>query len=389
MIKIKKERVLLTPKDIKPTLKNLEVLGVFNPAAARLSNGDIILYARVWEKLIKDDEKDEDAEFFYSPRFIGKKDLKIKIDKFEKNLISDSSNLDFLFKDGTKRLTYISHLRKIILDSNGFKIKSIEKKPSFYGLTWDGELGIEDPRIVKIGDLYVMTYVSLSMKSNISTSYAISNDCIHWHRRGIIFREQNKDVVIFPEKVRGKYVAFDRPEGSFQFTPPHIWISYSKDLEFWGEPKPMFFSKKGEWDYTRIGSGPPPIKTDKGWLLIYHGVVNIKKHRIEEPILDKIKNFVKSFFHEENNIENVYCVGAALFDLKNPKKLISKTKYPIIIPRKSYEKGPWKNMRVVFPTGLVLDKDKRYILLYSGGGDRVITVKKIKLSEIFKKMEKN
>lgn len=370
MIKIKKEVVLVTPKDIRPSSPDFEVIGTFNPAAQRLPDGNIVLYVRVIEKL----KKTEDSNYCYSPRFVGKDKFKIKIDKFHKRLIKNFSDLDFIFKDGTKRLCFISHLRRIILNKTGFKVLSIDKKPSFYGVSWDGELGIEDPRITKINDLYVMTYVSLTKDDNISTSYAISNDCINWYRRGVIFGEQDKDVVIFPEIINNRYVAFDRPEGSFQFSLPHIWIAYSKDLEYWGDNDSVIISKKGDWDYGRKGAGPPPIKTKEGWLLLYHAVVDSNK------------------FKRENNLEYgiileeflSYFVGAALFDLKNPKKIIAKSNSPIISPSK-YGKMLLENKIVVFPTGIVMDNDN--LLIFSGEGDRITTVKKISLQEILKALK--
>lgn len=372
MIKIKKERVLITPQDIKPSSKDFEILGTFNPGAARLSNGDIILYVRVMEKLVKS----EDERYCYSPRFMGEDNFRIELDRFDKNLLSRKSDLDFIFKDGTKRLTFISYLRRVILDKTGFKIKSIDKKPSFFGFSWDGELGIEDPRITKINDIYVMTYVSLSREGNISTSYALSNDCINWYRRGIMFGEQDKDIVVFPERINNQYISFDRPEGSFEFTPPHLWIAYSDDLESWKNHSPLPLSKKGEWDYGKIGAGPPPIRTDRGWLLLYHTV------KVEGSLI----NITEKTLEPESSYE--YYVGAALFDLKNPKKLIAKSKSPIIAPNKKYERGTAEYKGVVFPTGIVADKNNKDLLIFSGGGDRVVTVKKVALSDIFNKLEK-
>src|SRR3989344_6311208 len=160
MVKIIKERILIKPEDIKPSSHYLKVIGSFNPAATRAPNGDIILYIRVIEKLIKT----KDKKYFYSPRLTGKDKYELKVDKFKKNLIKNFSDLDFIFKDDTKRLTFISHLRRVVLSSDGFDVKSIDEKPSFFGTASDSELGLEDPRITKIGDLYYMTYVSLSRK---------------------------------------------------------------------------------------------------------------------------------------------------------------------------------------------------------------------------------
>src|SRR3989338_456027 len=269
MIKIKEGKVIVKPRDIEPSSDMLEVLGVLNPGAVRLKNGNILLMVRVIERL----KEIEDTDHFFSPRCVGQENYKLVIDKFKKEDVEEASNLDMIFKDRTKRFTFISHLRRVILDKSGMKVIKIDKKPSFYGLAWDGEYGIEDARIMKMKDGYIMTYVGLSNNGGISTYLAISNDCYKWYRRGIIFKEQNKDVVIFPERINGEFIAFDRPEGNLDFSRPHIWVSYSKDLEYWGKPNFLMLSEDGKWDSGRVGAGPPPIKIDEGWLFIYHGVV--------------------------------------------------------------------------------------------------------------------
>lgn len=357
MIKIKEKKVLLEPRDLSPSSNKFEILGVFNPGAVRLANGDIILYVRVLEKLIKT----EDEEYYYAPRMAGKKSFKVVIDKFRRESARSKSDLDIVFKNGTKRLSFISYFKRVILDKGGFRIKSLDKKPSFYGLYNDGEFGVEDPRITKIGKWYVMTYVSLSKEQNISTSLAISHDCKNWKRRGIIFGEQDKDVVIFPHKVKGKYVAFDRPESNFQFSLPHIWIAYSNDLESWGDLKPVGCVYKKGGICPRNGAGPPPIKTDKGWLLIYHAV-----DENEEDI----------------NPVSEYIVGAALFNLKHPDKVIATTGKPLLLPSKE-EIEVFDTKRVIFPTGAIVDENKKDLLIFSGESDKMTTVSKVRLKDIF------
>lgn len=372
MINIEKEAVLVTPEDVKSTSKYFKVLGTFNPGAIRMPNGEIVLYVRVAEKV----KKEEDAKHYFSPRCAGKKKCDVTIDKFLKKDMESKSEMDFVFKDGTKRLTYISHFRRVVLDRTGFNVKSIEKNPSFQGLTNDGEYGIEDARITKFGDEYLMTYVALSNVSNVSTNLAVSKDCLNWERRGIIFRMQNKDVVIFPEKVNDKYVAFNRPEGNFQFSPPKIWISFSEDLKLWGNSRPVVLSAKGHWDYARVGAGAPPLRTEKGWLLIYHGVTeHHKKPKGLEEFMKKIIGKSGEIYH------TTYSIGAALFDLKDPGKLIAKTPHPIIFPMKKYEKEGFVN-NVIFTTGLVKDENGKDLLLFSGGADTVVTVKKISFSDV-------
>ncbi len=377
MIPIEKEAVLVTPGDIKPTSKYFNVVGTFNPGAMRLPNGDIVLYVRVAERM----KKDEDSKHYLSPRCEGKSKCEIIIDKFLKKETESKSEMDFVFKDGTKRLTYVSHFRRVLLDRTGFKVKWIDKKPSFSGLTNDGEYGVEDPRIMEMNDTYYMTYVALSRDSNVSTNLAISRDCVNWERRGIIFRMQNKDVVIFPERIGYRYIAFNRPEGNFQFTPPRIWISYSDDLKHWGDSKPVVLSAKEHWDYARIGAGAPPLKTERGWLLIYHGVTEHKKRE------GRMQEYWEKMRHREPEHYSSYSIGAALFDLKNPEKLIAKSPHPIISPMKKYEKEGFVN-NVVFTTGLVVDENGKDLLLFSGGADRVVTVKKVALKDIMVSLKK-
>jgi len=383
MLKIKKELCLFRPEHIKSTSKKFKVIGVINPAAVRLPDGKIVLYIRVIEKLINND----DFKYRYSPRMIGKDKFIVKIDRFNKKDIVDGNDLDFVFKKGTKRLTFISHFRRVMMDKSGLQVLSIDKEPSFFGTRKDGELGVEDPRITKIDGKYVMTYVSLSRKYNISTALATSYDCKKWKREGIIFNDQDKDVVIFPERINGKYVAFDRPEGNFQFSPPRIWISYSNDLKSWGNLHPLECLYEEDKFCPRNGAGPPPIKTKRGWLLIYHAVTSHKMSKQDKKLLKKVEKIIE--IQEENIKEiTVYSVGAVLFDLKKPDKIIGKTKNFILVPKKDYDIGTFERKRVIFPTGLVIDENNRDILLYSGGGDRVTTVRKIGLNDILRHVRK-
>ncbi|MBR9704547.1 hypothetical protein GOV12_03990 [Candidatus Pacearchaeota archaeon] len=393
-VRIKREEILIRPKDIKPSSKQMKVLGTLNPGVVRLPDGNIMMYVRIIEKLIKN----EDEKYVYSPRMIGKREFKMKVDRFSKDIIDEKTDLDFLFSDGTKRLTFLSHFRKVLLDETGMNIISVQKRPSFYGISSDGELGVEDPRITKIGDTYIMTYVSLSRDQNISTALAVSEDCKTWKRKGVIFGEQDKDVVIFPEKVNGKYIAFDRPEGNFQFSQPHIWIAYSNDLKSWGGLKPISRLYEEDGFCPRNGAGPPPIKTSQGWLLLYHAVTEFKEEEQEKEVLKRLRRILRTKNDvlrklsslKEDSIKKVtlYSVGGALFDLNDPEKLIAKSKKFLILPEQPHEQGTFEEKRVVFPTGIVIDNNKKDILLYNGAGDRITTVKKLSLNEILKNLKK-
>lgn len=339
---VKKEKLLLVPDSFKPSSSSRVVEGVMNPAAIRLPNKKILLYVRVAESY--PNKKPEISKEKESP--LGA------------NIIQ--------LKKGICSLKTISHFRKVILSEGGFRVEKIYQKPEFYEKKKDKDnlfYGSEDPRIVKIGRKYLMTYVLVSEKEGICTHLAISRNLKSWKKLGIIFREQNKDAFLFPEKIKGKYVALHRPEGFLGLSKPSIWISYSPNLVHWGEEKVIMSPRENSWEEKRIGGGAPPIKTKKGWLLIYHGV----KH--------------------DKNGQVYYSAGAALLDLRNPSKVIARSpkNNPLFHPTQNYEqKGFTKN--VIFPTGVVPTLDKKNLLIFSGGADSTVSVKMISFKEIFSNM---
>ncbi len=354
-----KDKLLLKPEDFKPSFIDWEIKGVLNPAAVRLPDKRILLYARIAESAVQKEGTmltcpimSSEKEYSFAYQHIHKKDI-VRMGRWG----------EMYLKDGSCRLPTISHFKKVILSKDGFNVESVDEKPVFSGMPGDGDYGVEDPRIVKIGNNYLMTYVSISTNEGVSTSLAISRDLKNWERKGIIFREQNKDALIFPERIKGKYVALHRPEGFFAFSKPSIWISYSPDSIYWGRERSIMQPRRAAWDHDRIGAGAPPIKTRKGWLGIYHGV------RREEGV-------------------TIYCAGAFLLDLKNPEKVLARsyTKKPLIEPKKNYERSGYMN-NVIFPTGAVLDVNGKDLLIYAGGADSVISIKKISINDILKSME--
>ena len=196
--------------------------------------------------------------------------------------------------------------------------------------------GPEDPRIVKIGDIFYMMYTGYSGK-DFRICLATSKNLIDWERQGVVLDEPDKDASLFPEKINGKYVMFHRRE-------PDIWIAYSDDLKTWYDHriimKPIFDSN---WEYNKIGIAGPPIKTDQGWFLIYHGTSN----------------------------EKGYCLGAALLDLYNPLKVLARQSEPILEPELDWEINGYIP-KVVFSCGQAEIGDK--ILVYYGGADTAIGV---------------
>ena len=352
------EKLLLKPGDFKQSFKKWKIEGVLNPAAIRLPNKKIVLFARIAESTGISHKKLKSC-----PVISTEEDYKKHYKELHKGAAFKMNGNIVHITKGICKLTTISHFKKIILNENGFDIEKIYQTPAFTGRKDDGEYGIEDPRIVRIGKQYIMTYVTISDKEGVCTSLAVSKDCLNWKRKGIIFREQNKDVVIFPEKIKGKYIALHRPEGFFEFSKPSIWISHSPDMIHWGEEKSIIQPRKNSWEQDRIGGGAPPIKTKKGWLIIYHGVKN-------------------------KGGKSIYSAGAVLLNLKDPSKIIARSSKdkPLLIPNNKYEKHGFIN-NVVFPTGAIPTLDKKSLLIYSGGADKFVSVKKISFKDIFKNMK--
>ncbi|MBI4209995.1 MAG: hypothetical protein HY544_00615 [Candidatus Diapherotrites archaeon] len=351
-------KLLLSPEDIRPTLPNFRVRGVLNPGAVRLRDGKIMLYARIAET------PKHGKRIFLAPRFSGTKRTKIIIEEIprSKGRLGPES---FIMDNSIYRLPTISHFRKILLDESGMNVVEASTAMDFAGLSEDGDFGVEDARITHLRKekLYAMTYVSVSMCSGVSTSLALSRDLVEWERKGIIFRQQNKDAVIFPEKIGGMYAALHRPEGTMIFDKPRIWISYSNDLEFWGRDRPILSPRDNSWDELRIGPGAVPLLTGEGWLAIYHGVRYVNRKRPEKG--------------------KVYSAGAMLLDAKNPERVIARTPEdePLFGPKEYYERTGFVNS-VVFPTAAIPDRDGKGLLIYSGAADSCIEVRKIGIKEI-------
>ncbi|MEW6481967.1 MAG: glycosidase [bacterium] len=209
--------------------------------------------------------------------------------------------------------------------------------------------GCEDPRVVNLDNKFYMTYTAYSHEGTRIGLSSTSN-FIEWRRYGVILPElPNKDAVLFPEKIKGRYALFHR---RMDIKPLSIWIAYSDDLLNWSDHKKVMSPQEGDWDSVAIGAGAPPIKTEKGWMLIYHGV----------------------------DREGSYSLGVALFDLIDPSLLLFRSKDPILEPEEDYELRGERN-QVVFACG-VCEFEGRYYIYY-GAADKVIGVATLDKDELF------
>ncbi len=226
--------------------------------------------------------------------------------------------------------------------------------------------GCEDPRITMLEmdgrPLYLITYTALSAPAfsgrGDRVALASTEDFRTFHKHGVIIPDLNdKDAVIFPELIQGKIAMLHR-------VAPNIQIVYFENLEQLLNPDEEFWSEcrasleestvmrpKYEWEAKKIGAGPPPIRTDAGWLLIYHGV----------------------------DANHVYRAGVALLDLEEPSKVIARSPYPILEPEEEYERvGDVPN--VVFPEGAIVRDETLYV--YYGGADRVMAVATCRMADM-------
>lgn len=282
------------------------------------------------------------------------------------------------------------------------KIIERAKKPVLFP-EYSYEYAIEDPRIVFLDGVYYLTYIAYD-KKNVRIAYAISKDLKKFEKKGVILPDitydeaenlfrlckeklkdryflfesyykdkvakrvlvWDKDAFLFSKKINGKFALLHRilPDiqivyfNNFKQLTLNFWKKYLRKLSNF-----RVLESKYWYETRNIGGGAPPIKTNKGWLLIYHAVDDMDKGK-------------------------TYRAGAALLDKKNPQKVIGHLREPLFSPEEKYEiSGGVDN--VVFPTGTAIFDDILYI--YYGAADTRIAVVSLKLKELLKELlkEKN
>lgn len=324
------ENPLLTPDDLSPTREGLEVMCTLNPAAVRFG-GEILLLVRVGEKAPA-----EPGCVAYL--YFDADDGELKVGRYTK----DDPDLECpdgrgYYYRGRMVLSSMSHLR--LARSRDGKHFTFDPAPAIFPATPYEAYGCEDARITKIEDRYYITYTAVSGRG-VTVALACTSDFVSFERHGIIFPPYQKDVVLFPEKVRGQYVCRHRPYKS-EFNPACIWTAWSPDLYCWGKHEQTLAPQPGTWEANRVGAGANPLKTREGWLELYHAA----------------------------DAQGRYAIGAMLSDLERPDRIITKTRQPIFQPEADYElTGVYGNC--VFHNGLVLDDDGTLRFFY-GAADRI------------------
>jgi len=168
----------------------------------------------------------------------------------------------------------------------------------------------------------------------------------------------NRNMVLFPEKINGMFVRLERPftiysrGGKDRFD---LWISKSPDLKYWGDAELLLAVENVPYANDKIGPGAPPVKTEKGWLTLFHAV---------DIDLTRGKN------GWEDKWQKRYTAGIMLLDLENPERVIGMSKKPLIAPEEAYETEEGFRTHVIFPGGMVLE-DNGEVKIYYGSADTV------------------
>ncbi|MFH1380973.1 MAG: hypothetical protein ABIH57_02240, partial [Candidatus Omnitrophota bacterium] len=224
--------------------------------------------------------------------------------------------------------------------------------------------GCEDPKLTAMDGRIYLTYVAYNGYSNPRIALSsidradFHNKKWDWEEPILISRPgvTNKSGCLLPEKIKGKYVIFHR-------VFPHILIDCRDDLKFddgkWLEAKYKITTRPGMWDSRKLSVGATPIKTDAGWLVIYHAI--------------------------DDRDDGRYKMGAMILALEDPSKVLFRTSNPILEPEEHYENDGKPG--VVYPCGAVVLKDELFV--YYGGGDRVVCCATAKLDQFIKGVKKN
>jgi len=260
-------------------------------------------------------------------------------------------------------LTGVSHLT-VARSANGIDGWTVAAEPLLEpqsGIESE-QWGFEDARVVWVEELecFVITCTAYG-PAGPAVYLATTTDFVSVERKGIVVSAEDKNAALLPERVGGKWILFHRPTTGFGgVSQAGIALSRSDDLEHWTAPEPVMQPRSGAWwDSLRIGIGPPLLKTEHGWLLIYHGV-------------------------KETVSGAIYRVGLALLDLEEPTRVLRRADDWILGPLEPYERqGDVAN--ALFPCGVIQDNGGK-LRLYYGGADTSICLATGRLDELVERV---
>jgi predicted GH43/DUF377 family glycosyl hydrolase len=336
---------LLMPKDVVPSAGGLQVICLLNPGVFTF-DGRIWLLVRVAESV----RQVEGWAFIPALNDEGKLEI-IEVPLNDPDLIATDARV--YNYEGLDYLTTVSHLR-LLSSTDGINFSEEEGYPGLFGKGRLERYGIEDCRVSYLDEQYFLTYTAVS-DSGVGVGLQTTRDWRHFERAGMILPPHNKDVAIFEEKLNGMYYALHRPS-SKDIGGNYIWLAESPDGIHWGNHKCILKSRSGMWDSARVGAGAAPVRTEKGWLEIYHGAD--EAHR--------------------------YCLGAFLMDLDDPSVVIARSTEPIMVPTERYELSGFFGF-VVFTNGHLVEGDQ--LTIYYGAADEFVCGATFSIQEILQALK--
>ncbi|TSJ36356.1 glycosidase [Mucilaginibacter corticis] len=338
------ENPLLLPKDLKPSVEGFQIISLLNPGVFRFEDRTWLL-VRVAESIAQKDG----VIFFPALNATGNTEI-VEVPLNDPDLVATDARV--INYKGLDYLTTVSHLRLLCSD-DGVHFTQPAVNAALFGKGYLERFGIEDCRVSQIDNTYYLTYTAVS-DSGVGVGLKITKDWLNFESGGMILPPHNKDCAIFEEYFNDKYYCLHRPS-SKEIGGNYIWLAESSDCRQWGNHHCLIKTRQGMWDSARVGAGAAPIRTEQGWLEIYHGA----------------------------NAENQYCLGAFLMDLNDPSKVIGRTQEPIMVPTEAYELSGFFGY-VVFTNGHVVDGDE--LTIYYGAADEFVCGARFSIREIMTKL---
>jgi predicted GH43/DUF377 family glycosyl hydrolase len=237
----------------------------------------------------------------------------------------------------------------LAVSENGFDITERRPQPVFgrdRSDMWHVN-GSEDPRISKIGDTYYIVYVGQNLYGHFGDRLclATTQDFVTFEKHGVFMEElEQRTSGLLPGKIDDQFVLFHRPM-------PNMWVSFSRDLKSWRGMTCVFKTRPGTWYEAKLGIGPPPIETDQGWLLFWHGK-DLRKH---------------------------YALGIMLLDKDDPRKIIKLQEEPILRAETDYEREGFVP-NAIYTCGAVRFNDRYFV--YYGCADRCLAVATVDVDKV-------
>jgi len=338
---------IVTPDMVKPSREGLKVVGTIN-AGVIACDDETVMLLRGAESAPSAAENEVNVAIMVEQRDSWEVTIKTFCRDDPRYDFSDARTIVLREDPSQGYLTSLSHIR-VARSANQIDFV-VDDEALIFPDNHNEAYGCEDARVTLIDGIYYVNYSSVS-NFGISTSLARSTDFKQAEKLGVIFAPDNRDVCFFSERINGYYWALHRP-APMHLGKPDIWLAKSPDLIHWGNHRILVTCTDNDWENTKIGGGAPMLKTDKGWLQIYHGVDRSQR----------------------------YCLGALLIDKNDPTRVIARTQRPILEPTEAYEiEGFFGN--VVFCCGATIRDD--VVHLYYGAADEVMALATISLDELW------